>query len=194
MTLPMLTVLVAAHARVDDVLVLDFAARWRSRQRVRLASGREVGLNLPRGSVLRGDDCIAGDGLVVRVEAAAETVSLAAGAPRELARAAYHLGNRHVAVEIGPGWLAWVHDHVLDDMVRGLGLAVTAQARPFEPEAGAYGGGHRHGHGHDHAPADEHLHAHPHPHAHAHSPRPAPMREGAAAAHPAQQGAPRGAR
>ncbi len=159
----MLTGLVAAGTPADDRLTLDFAARCRSRQRVRLASGREAGLNLPRGTVLRGGDVLAGGGLVVRVEAAAETVSLARGPARELARAAYHLGNRHVAVEVGDGWLAWGHDHVLDAMVGGLGLAVTTAARPFEPEAGAYGGGHRHGHD-DGAP---HAHAHHHDHDHA---------------------------
>ncbi|MEQ8232974.1 MAG: urease accessory protein UreE [Gammaproteobacteria bacterium] len=175
----MFTEIVPAATRVDDVLVLDFAARCRSRQRVRLASGREAGLRLPRGSVLRGGHLIAGAGLVVRIEAAAETVSRAAGAPRALARAAYHLGNRHVAVEIGDGWLAWAHDHVLDDMVRGLGLGVVATTCPFEPEAGAYGGGHRHGHGHAHD--QEHAHAHHHGHAHEHATAHAPRQTSAPA-------------
>jgi len=158
----MLTALTAADTPVDDVLTLDFAARCRSRQRVRLASAREAGLKLPRGTVLRGGDILAGGDLLVRVEAAAEAVSLAHGTPRELARAAYHLGNRHVAVEVGDGWLAWGHDHVLDAMVSGLGLAVTATVRPFEPEAGAYGGGHPHGHGADDTRAHAHDHAHTH--------------------------------
>ena len=58
----------------------------------------------------------------------------------KLARAAYHLGNRHVSVQIGAGWLRFLHDHVLDDMVRGLGLVVTLDTQSFEPEAGAYSG------------------------------------------------------
>ena len=76
--------------------------------------------------------------------------------PRALARAAYHLGNRHVALQIGAGWLRYGHDHVLDDMVRGLGLTVTVEQAPFEPEAGAYHAeGRRHAtatacHGHGH--------------------------------------------
>jgi len=164
MSLTMLTGLAAAGTPVDDVLTLDFAARCRSRQRVRLASGREAGLKLPRGTVLRGGDIVAGGDLVVRVEAAAEAVSLAQGTARELARAAYHLGNRHVAVEVGDGWLAWGHDHVLDAMVSGLGLVVQTTARPFEPEAGAYGGGHRHGD----ADGGPHAHGHAHHHLHLH--------------------------
>ncbi|MBL8484671.1 MAG: urease accessory protein UreE, partial [Rhodocyclaceae bacterium] len=67
--------------------------------------------------------------------------------PRELARAAYHLGNRHVAVEIGPDWLRLQDDHVLADMLRGLGAAITSLTAPFEPEAGAYAGAHAHAHG-----------------------------------------------
>ena len=67
--------------------------------------------------------------------------------PWSLARAAYHLGNRHVALQVGSGWLRYLHDHVLDDMVRGLGFEVVVEEAPFEPEAGAYGG---HGHSHSH--------------------------------------------
>jgi urease accessory protein len=67
----------------------------------------------------------------------------------QLARASYHLGNRHVALQIGRGWVRYQHDHVLDDMVRGLGLTVTIEQAPFEPEAGAYGGAHTH---HAHPP------------------------------------------
>jgi len=109
---------------------------------------------LPRGQVLRGGDLLlASDGRVIQVEAASETVSTVRSAePGLLARAAYHLGNRHVALQIGAGWLRYGHDHVLDEMVRGLGLPVTVEQAPFEPEAGAYHGGHEHspgdGHGH----------------------------------------------
>ena len=65
--------------------------------------------------------------------------------------ASYHLGNRHVPLQIAPGRLRYQHDHVLDDMVRGMGLEVTVEEAPFEPEPGAYGGHHTsHGHGHRH--------------------------------------------
>ena len=76
------------------------------------------------------------------MRAAAQTLSLVRAAdPVALARAAYHLGNRHVPVQVGAGWLAYEHDHVLDDMVEELGLAVETRVAPFEPEAGGY----RHG-------------------------------------------------
>ncbi|MFP5504966.1 MAG: urease accessory protein UreE [Gammaproteobacteria bacterium] len=143
-------------------LTLSFERRSRSRQRVLLDDGRAALLALPRGTVLRDGDVLGcADGPSVRVRAAAETVSTAVHAdPATLLRAAYHLGNRHVPVQIGPGWLGYLHDHVLDAMCRGLGLHVEVAQRPFEPEDGAYAGaGHRHGHGHSHAdPHPDHDH------------------------------------
>ena len=131
-------------------LTLPFEQRQKSRLRTRLDSGEEVGLFLPRGTILRhGDRLRATDGRVVEVRAAPETVSTAHTADSLLlARAAYHLGNRHVALQLGPGWLRYQHDHVLDGMVWELGLVVVCEQAPFEPEAGAYGGGHHHGHDH----------------------------------------------
>jgi urease accessory protein len=79
-----------------------------------------------------------------------------------LARACYHLGNRHVALQIEPGRLCWLRDHVLDAMVVGLGLRVTQIDAPFEPEPGAYGGGQ----GHGHARGPDHAHGHRHHHGH----------------------------
>ena len=70
--------------------------------------------------------------------------------PRTLARASYHLGNRHVALEIGPDWVRYSHDHVLDDMLRGFGLEVRVEERPFEPEGGAYVAASHHAHSHSH--------------------------------------------
>jgi urease accessory protein len=127
-------------------LVLPFELRQKSRLRTRLESGLEAGLFLERGIVLRGGDLLlADDGTVVEVVAALETVSTVRdNDATRLARAGYHLGNRHVPVEIGAGWLRYGHDHVLDDMVRGLGLTVVVEEAPFEPEGGAYGG-HSHG-------------------------------------------------
>jgi len=135
-------------------LTLPFERRRRSRQRVILDDGGEAQLLLPRGTVLRDGDLIGGVGTAaVRVCAAAEAVSVAASADAALLlRATYHLGNRHVPVQIGPGWLRYGHDHVLDDLCRGLGLEVGSARLPFEPEAGAYAGGHAHSgtHAHDH--------------------------------------------
>lgn len=121
-------------------LVLPFELRQKSRLRSVLSSGEEVALNLTRGLILRGGDrLLADDGRVIEVIAAPELVSIVASDDTlQLTRAAYHLGNRHVAVHIGPGWLRYLHDHVLDDMVRGLGLPVRQDLLPFEPEAGAY--------------------------------------------------------
>ncbi|MDT8385253.1 MAG: urease accessory protein UreE [Gammaproteobacteria bacterium] len=157
------------NAEAQGTLRLPFELRQKSRLRATLQDGREVGLMLNRGELLRSGDCLkAEDGSVIRVEAAAETVSTASHADtRVLARACYHLGNRHVALQIGEGWLRYLHDHVLDDMVRGLGLTITVEAAPFEPEGGAYGG-QRHGHAHEHKHGHEHTHEHEHSHGHAH--------------------------
>lgn len=129
-------------------LELPFELRQKSRLRVTLNNGEEAGLILDRGAILRGGDkLLAEDGRVVEVIAAQETVStVRCDDPWQLARASYHLGNRHVALQIGPGWLRYRHDHVLDDMVCGLGFSVVVENVPFEPEAGAYGGGYSHGH------------------------------------------------
>jgi urease accessory protein len=128
------------------VLTLPFESRARSRLIVRLDSGEEVALALPRGEVLRGGDMVvASDGRVFDVVAAPEKVlHVECADAMALARAAYHLGNRHVAVQVGDGWLRLAADHVLETMLRGLGARVTATEAPFEPEAGAYGGGHHH--------------------------------------------------
>lgn len=138
--------MVRVHERLQTsapamaALILSFDQRQKSRQRARLDNGEEVGLNLPHGTVLRGGDRLrADDGRVIEVRAAPEPVSTAASLdPIQLTRAAYHLGNRHVAVQIGAGWVRYLQDHVLDDMVRALGLTLTQGIIPFEPEAGAY--------------------------------------------------------
>jgi urease accessory protein len=101
---------------------------------------------------------LADDGRVIEVVAAPETVSTVREAGGgNLARAAYHLGNRHVALQIGARWLRYQHDHVLDDMVRGLGFTVEIEQAPFEPEAGAYGAG---SHQHQHSILLTHRHQH----------------------------------
>jgi len=130
----------------DVELRLPFEQRQKTRQRTVLASGEEVALFLDRGNVLRGGDCLLGeDGRVVRIVAAPESLmevrSDDAGA---LARAAYHLGNRHCPVEIGEGAVRFPADHVLAEMLLGMGFTVAPVSAPFEPEAGAYAAGHHH--------------------------------------------------
>lgn len=145
-------------ARVADTLTLPFELRQKSRLLATLDSGRDIALALPRGHVLRnGSLLLASDGAVIEVRAANEQLSVVDSRdPSELLRAAYHLGNRHVALQIEPQGLAYLHDHVLDDMVRGLGLTPRVEDRPFEPESGAYG---RSG-AHTHAQHDAHGHQH----------------------------------
>lgn len=151
---------VDADERADLTLTLPFDQRQRSRLRVTLSDGAHAALALPRGSVLRGGDLLRlSDGRVVRVVAAQEGISTArSSAQRALLRAAYHLGNRHVALELGDGYVRYLHDHVLDAMVRDLGLTVIFEQVAFEPEAGAYSGGPRDA-GHHHV-RDHHDHAH----------------------------------
>lgn len=136
-----------AGSTATERLRLPYESRCKSRLRTRLESGEEAGLFLERGTVLRGGDrLLAKDGRVVEVVAAPEALLEArTDDVLLLARAAYHLGNRHVAVELRPGRLRLGRDHVLAEMVRGLGLDVVEVEAPFEPEGGAYGA---HGHGH----------------------------------------------
>ncbi|WP_151703127.1 urease accessory protein UreE [Nitrincola alkalilacustris] len=161
----------AAQANVSLSLPID--QRIRSRLRVTLDDGREAGLFLPRGQILRGSDLLASEcGLIVVIKAAPESVStLYSDDPFALMRASYHLGNRHVPLQIAPGFVRYQHDHVLDAMVEGLGLSVTCETAPFEPEAGAYAGdghgGHHHGdhqdgHHHNHQQGHQKDHHHDH--------------------------------
>jgi urease accessory protein len=132
-------------------LALQFNERSKSRLRAALADGSEIGLFLPRGTVLRGDDVLACDnGQLIRVVAAPEDVMLiGAATPHELTRLAYHLGNRHMQLEIGADFLKLPFDAVLADMVIGLGGSVMRAQMPFEPEGGAYLRGVAHRHTHD---------------------------------------------
>ncbi len=134
-------------------VTLSYEQRTRARQKVELDSGEAAGLFLPRGGVLRrGQKLLAESGEMIEVRAAAEAVStIYTQDPLLLARACYHLGNRHVALQIGTGFARYQQDHVLDEMVAGLGLVVEHEHAPFEPEAGAYdGAGHSHSHAHSH--------------------------------------------
>lgn len=138
--------LAPADAVAVATLTLPFELRSKSRLRCRLDSGEEAGLFLPQGSVLRGGQkLLANDGRVVVVHAADEALyEVATDDARLLARAAYHLGNRHVALEVGDGSVRLLRDHVLKILLEKLGLMVVEIDAAFEPEAGAYGGGHHH--------------------------------------------------
>jgi urease accessory protein len=139
---------------------LDWDVRSKSRFDAADSTGRAFGVFLPRGSVVRGSDVlVAEDGSLVRVIAAAQPVLVVrtapGGSPFDLLRAAYHLGNRHVALELQPDHLKLEPDHVLADLMRSMGLVVHELQAPFEPEGGAYAApahaGHSHETGHDHA-------------------------------------------
>jgi urease accessory protein len=150
---------------------------WDVRQKSRIAAtdslGRTLNVFLPRGSVLRGGDVlVAEDGSLIRVKAAPQPVLVVThcpdhGTPFDLLRAAYHLGNRHVPLELQPDRLLLEPDHVLADMLRAQHLIVTEASSEFEPEGGAYEPGAHAGHAHGDAHAHEHGHAH-HDHAHDH--------------------------
>ena len=162
-----LTQRVDSPGKLTASLTLPIDVRVKSRIKVTLNDGREAGLLLPRGLLLRGGDVLSNeDGSeFVQIIAADEGVSVVhCDDPFTLAKACYHLGNRHVPLQIMPGELRYHHDHVLDDMLRQFGLEVTFAHLPFEPEAGVYASeshGHSHGHSHDHG-HDHHHHEHSH--------------------------------
>ena len=167
---------------------LDWDIRQKSRFEATDSLGRQLGIFLPRGTLVRGGDVlVAEDGSMVKVIAAAQTVLRITacpthGSPFDLTRAAYHLGNRHVPIELKPDHLKIEPDHVLADMLRSMHLIVNEVSESFEPEGGAYSaGGHGHahegGHAHPHAPAatpaphvhgPDCSHGHDHGHDHAH--------------------------
>lgn len=138
------------HAVVELTLTLPFEKRQKSRFRAQLNNGNDAGISIERGSVLRGGDCLKSkDGQIVRIISEEEQVStIACDNAHDLARAAYHLGNRHVSLQVGDTWIRYLKDHVLDEMVQGFGLNVNHESASFEPEVGAYHGGHSHGHPH----------------------------------------------
>jgi len=140
MTLIKVTELLDQPATAQASLSLPFEIRQKSRLKANLDSGEEVGIILPRGRVLRGGDCLKADnGLVIELKAAQESVSTATASDQlTLQRACYHLGNRHVPLQITENWIRYLKDHVLDDMVISLGLSITHEQAPFEPEVGAY--------------------------------------------------------
>ncbi len=155
----------AADSLVTDTLELPYEARLKSRQHLQLADGQPFGYNLPPGTCLQhGDKLLAIDGdirRVVAVVAASESlVEVRGDDALHMARAAYHLGNRHVRVEIGVdsqgNYLRLQPDHVLEDMLLHQGCTVQPVQASFQPEGGAYGG-HSHSHQHSHGEV-EHQH------------------------------------
>jgi urease accessory protein len=169
---------------------LDWDTRQKSRFDTQDSQGRALGVFLPRGSVVRGGDVlVAEDGSLIKIVSTPQPVMVVSacaehGSPFDLLRAAYHLGNRHVQLELQPDQLQLEPDHVLADMLRQMHLIVTEALAPFEPEAGAYASaaGHSHGHGHGNEAEHQHVHehgshghtksepAHDHDHGHVHGP------------------------
>ena len=147
-------------------VTLDWDLRQKSRFEATDSLGRSVGVFLPRGTVVRGGDVlIAEDGSLIRVEAAPQSVlritaCTAHGSPFDLTRAAYHLGNRHVPIELRPDYLQIEPDHVLADMLRAMHLIVNPVDAPFEPESGAYSSHGAHAHDNSHAGHADHAHEH----------------------------------
>ena len=140
-----------------STIELDWDVRQKSRFEATDSLGRQLGVFLPRGTQVRGGDVlVVEDGSLVRVIAARQavlriTACAVHGTPFDLTRAAYHLGNRHVTIELKPEHLKIETDHVLADMLRAMHLIVTEVIEAFEPEGGAYSAG-----AHAHAPVDEH--------------------------------------
>lgn len=169
----------AVLAKRAPTVELDWDQRQKSRFDATDSSGRELAVVLARGSAVRGGDLlVAEDGSLVRVIAAAQpvlrvTACPSHGGPVDLPRAAYHLGNRHVPLEVKADHLQLEPDPVLAQMLRGMHLIVDEVQAPFEPEGGAYAsaGAHAHAghdHDHDHAHDPSHDHGHDHPHGHSH--------------------------
>lgn len=146
---------------IADTITLDRASRYRRRTAMTTDSGRAILLDLPEATCLADGDAVElTDGDLVRIIAAAEPLlEIHARNPQELARIAWHIGNRHTPAEITGDAIYIQPDHVLAAMVIGLGAHVHEVLRPFEPEGGAYGGKgalhsghHHHGHAHAHEP------------------------------------------
>lgn len=181
--------LAPALLRRAATVELDWDVRQRSRFETVDSAGRRLGVFLPRGTVVRGGDVlVAEDGSLVAVKAAPQPVMVVRacaehGSPFDLLRAAYHLGNRHVALELQPGRLKLEPDPVLADLLRAMHLIVTETEEPFEPEGGAYAAGTHAHRGHVHRgpapqgpahhghPDHDHDHDHGHGHGHGHDHR-----------------------
>lgn len=167
--------LAAALVKRAATVELDWDVRQKSRFDATDSTGRALGVFLPRGTLVRGGDVLVlEDGSLVRVLAAPQAVLRITacadhGSAFDLTRAAYHLGNRHVPIELKPDHLKIEPDHVLADMLRAMHMTVVTVQEAFEPEGGAYSSqGHSHVHGHSHAHGhtaqghDTQVHGHVH--------------------------------
>ena len=143
----------------SERIVLTFDQRWRRRLKLTTESGRDFLLDLAHAQVLRdGDALVLEGGELVVVVSAPEDLLLVLGTPKiNLARLAWHLGNRHTPAAIEPDRILVRRDHVLAEMLRGLGAEVREVFEPFDPEGGAYATGHAAAHSHGHG---EHDHEH----------------------------------
>jgi urease accessory protein len=137
------------QSRVIDRVVLDAAERHRRRIVLTGEMGTRFLLDLPHAIMLRdGDGLVLDNGSIVQVAGKPEPlVEIAAGSPPDLALLAWHLGNRHTDVQVVGENLRIRRDHVIEDMLRGLGARLTPIEAPFDPESGAYDQHHGHGHG-----------------------------------------------
>jgi urease accessory protein len=144
------TIVLPQRSRATEQINLTFDQREKSRIRSKTTGGEELGLQLKIGTVLsHGDKLQLTDGRVVEVIAADEALhEVRAASATQLARIAYHIGNRHVPLQVNDDHLLMLPDHVLRAMVEGLGGTVSEVTRPFQPESGAYGHSHVH-HSHD---------------------------------------------
>ncbi len=135
---------VESPIETDLSLTLPFDSRQKARLHTQLDNGQEAGLFLPRGQVLRnGDQILAETGEIATIISAPENVSTVTSDDIHLLmRASYHLGNRHVPLEIKPSYLRFQYDHVLNEMLEQLNLNIIQESAPFEPEAGAYSHNH----------------------------------------------------
>lgn len=154
-----------SNTEYDFTIKLSIDERTKSRLIKNDSDGNEIAIVLPRGYVLRGGTVLSGEHdkklLVIAKDENVSTVR--ANNVNELVKLAYHLGNRHVPLQIdASGFLRYAHDHVLDDMVEKLGGSVTNESAPFEPENGAYASGHHHEHTHEHSHEHSHEHCHEH--------------------------------
>lgn len=152
---------------ISETVSLCYDDRKRGRLKIKTDAGVDAGIQIERGQVLRHGTVLTNDeGQFLTVLASNEQVSTAKIEDATLfARGCYHLGNRHVPLQIGEGFLRYQEDYVLDDMLHGLGIHVHHEAAPFEPENGAYSTGHGssgEGHGHHHHHDDDHSHGHHH--------------------------------
>ena len=156
---------------IDDQLVLDHLQREKGRFKAYASSGEEVRVFLERGQTLAIGEVLRSEcGKHLAVLGAVEEVTTARCEDWGLfSKACYHLGNRHVKMQIGDRWLRITPDHVLEDMLQQLGLSTSREQAVFVPEPGAYlqRGGHHHHHGdHSHDHGDSHSHSHSHDHHH----------------------------